>query len=229
MSSPTKKRKLNNRGGTAAAQPKGLEYFFSKPRQAESSRPAPLETDTPNSDSTRRTDEELARKLLAEYDLVVANGATEDGGSTKVKAADKGPAKVEKDDHAPEVLMLSSKKDNTDLTGESNATPERLGKTLALQSTGTGQDTVTSSMPLDESPLVFDPSRYVTQLQEHWAADGGNASYGLLTRCFVLVNATTSRTKIVDTLVNCLRVLIEADPSSLLPAVSSMRGAIGVS
>ncbi|OAQ93913.1 hypothetical protein VFPFJ_00021 [Purpureocillium lilacinum] len=104
MSSPTKKRKLNNRGGTAAAQPKGLEYFFSKPRQAENPRPAPLETDTPNSDSTRRTDEELARKLLAEYDLVVANGATEDGGSTKVKGADKGPAKVEKDD-----LLLGSR------------------------------------------------------------------------------------------------------------------------
>ncbi|KAK4077272.1 hypothetical protein Purlil1_12396 [Purpureocillium lilacinum] len=83
----------------------------------------------------------------------------------------------------------------------------------------TAEDTDTSSMPLDESPLIFDPSRYVTQLQEHWAADGGNASYGLLTRCFVLVNATTSRIKIVDTLDNFLRVLIEADPSSLLPAV----------
>ncbi|KAK8034265.1 DNA ligase I [Apiospora rasikravindrae] len=48
---------------------------------------------------------------------------------------------------------------------------------------------------------------------------GGDASYALLTRCFILINGTTSRIKIVDTLVNCLRVIIEADPSSLLPAV----------
>lgn len=44
-------------------------------------------------------------------------------------------------------------------------------------------------------------------------------SDALLTRCFVLVSGTSSRIKIVDTLVNCLRVIIEADPDSLLPAV----------
>jgi DNA ligase-1 len=40
-----------------------------------------------------------------------------------------------------------------------------------------------------------------------------------LTRCFILINSTTSRIKIVDTLVNLLRTIIEGDPSSLLPAV----------
>ncbi|PHH86062.1 hypothetical protein CDD83_10801 [Cordyceps sp. RAO-2017] len=91
--------------------------------------------------------------------------------------------------------------------------------TLTLQSADMAEDVVTSSIPLDEPPLTFDPLKYVSQLKEHWASEGGNASYALLTRCFVLVSATTSRIKIVDTLVNCLRVLIEGDPSSLLPAV----------
>lgn len=72
---------------------------------------------------------------------------------------------------------------------------------------------------MDESPLTFEPSRYIPQLQSAWAADGGDSSYALLVRCFVLVSGTQSRIKIVDTLVNCLRIFIEADPSSLLPAV----------
>jgi len=69
MSSPAKKRKLNNSSKTATAQPKGLEYFFSKQRQTEAPGPAPSETEAPGDDSEKLTDEELARKLQAEYDL----------------------------------------------------------------------------------------------------------------------------------------------------------------
>ena len=82
-------------------------------------------------------------------------------------------------------------------------------------------DMVSETIPFDESPLVFDPSKYIPQLKESWANDGGDASYALLTRCFVLVNGTQSRIKIVDALVNCIRLLIEADPESLLPMVRS--------
>jgi DNA ligase 1 len=92
--------------------------------------------------------------------------------------------------------------------------------TLSLQSIAASVDTISGSIPFDESPLTFEPEKYVPLLRDHWAKDGGNASYALLTRCFVLVNGTTSRIKIVDTFVNCLRVLIEGDPESLLPAVS---------
>lgn len=91
---------------------------------------------------------------------------------------------------------------------------------LSLQSASTAEDTITSSIPFDESPLKFRPSDYIPQLRQHWAADGGYASYALLTRCFILVNNTQSRIKIVDTLVNLVRLLVEADPDSLLPAVS---------
>ena len=104
--------------------------------------------------------------------------------------------------------------------------------TLSLQSTTTSKDTLTESIPLDESPLTFDPAQYIPQLKQHWASEGegegegGSATYALLTRCFVLVSGTTSRIKIVDTLVNCLRLLIEGDPDSLLPAVSQGRPAL---
>ncbi|KAL4764416.1 putative DNA ligase I [Aspergillus foveolatus] len=90
---------------------------------------------------------------------------------------------------------------------------------LSLQSSTGTEDTISLSVPFDQSPLVFDSSTYARELKAHWSAEGGNASYALLTRAFVLANSTTSRIKIVDTLVNFLRVLIEGDPSSVLPAV----------
>ncbi|KAJ6440977.1 DNA ligase, ATP-dependent [Purpureocillium lavendulum] len=217
MSSPAKKRKLNNGNKTAAAQPKGLEYFFSKQRQNDAPEPAPVETEAPDGHSTELTDEELARKLQAEYDLENANEAST-SGTVQVEATD-GPENVGKTEESAEDTKPASAKQAVDLPTISKPAPDRAGTTLTLQSTGTAEDAVTSSIPLDESPLAFEPSKYVSQLQQHWATDGGNASYGLLTRCFVLVSATTSRIKIVDTLVNCLRILIEGDPSSLLPAV----------
>ena len=91
--------------------------------------------------------------------------------------------------------------------------------TLSLQSGDADEDTVSQTMPFDETPLVFDPQKYVPELQKSWAEHGGSASYALLARAFVLVNGTQSRIKIVDTLVNLLRTIIECDPSSLLPAV----------
>lgn len=95
-----------------------------------------------------------------------------------------------------------------------------MGKnTLSLQSMADAEESISATMPLDESPLTFEPAKYIPDLQNAWAAEGGNASYALLTRCFVLVGGTTKRIKTVDTLVNCVRLLIEADPASLLPAV----------
>jgi DNA ligase-1 len=81
------------------------------------------------------------------------------------------------------------------------------------------EDSIAATLPFDENPLTFTPSKYIPDLQNHWASDQGHVSYALLTRCFVLVNATSSRIKIVDTLVNMLRTIIESDSDSLLPAV----------
>lgn len=90
---------------------------------------------------------------------------------------------------------------------------------LSLQSMAEAEETASATIPLDESPLTFEPSKYMPALKKAWATEGGDASYALLTRCFVIVGGTTKRIKTVDSLVNCVRLLIEADPSSLLPAV----------
>jgi DNA ligase-1 len=217
MTSPAKKRKLNN-GGNTGSPAKGLEYFFSKQRQNETAPvsegvedKSELLTGNDGKGSLEMTDEELARKLQAEWDKEAAEStgdattAQENITSTsKLRPAD-GPGLA-----APDVSQASA-----------SAQRPQKNKTLTLQSAGNADDIITSSIPLDESPLTFDASKYVAELQKHWASEDGNASYALLTRCFVLASATTSRIKIVDTMTNCLRILIEGDPSSLLPAVSS--------
>lgn len=216
MSSPSKKRKLNNGGKQSGGQPKSLEFFFAKQRQnnadpGTSSNPTIGTADVP---STELTDEELARKLQAEWDQEVEDGSKI--GSEKTRSASPslnpvigGPAPSSQTD-VESVVKVESKVSSS------------LAKTLTLQSTGTAEDAITTSIPLDEPPLIFEPSKYLSSLKEHWAAEDGNASYALLTRCFFLVSGTASRIKIVDTLVNCLRLLIEGDPESLLPAVSCL-------
>ena len=92
-------------------------------------------------------------------------------------------------------------------------------ETLSLQSATAEQDTKSNNIPFDESCLTFNPQNYISDLKRDWAAQGGSATYSLLTQCFILVSSTQSRIKIVNILVNFVRTLIEADPDSLLPAV----------
>ncbi|CAK7239547.1 MAG: hypothetical protein STHCBS139747_000978 [Sporothrix thermara] len=230
MPSPTKKRKLNAENAKST-QPRGLEYFFSKQRENGSPSVLAAPQSPPKTDgaadsadvgAVKMTDEELARKLQAEWDeesrreqqgipdLSATEGITSTGSKTDAGAKEAALEDVE--ENVPPALLLASK------------------NTLSLQSVTTAEDLVANTIPLDESPLVFEPAKYIPALQRQWAAaaassngggagGGGAASYALLTRCFVLVSATQSRIKIVDTLVNCLRLLIEADPASLLPAV----------
>jgi DNA ligase-1 len=221
MPSPTKKRKLNN--GTQSAVPtRGLEYFFSKQRQSGSAASKTPEAQDKN-ETTRDapenlTDEELARKLQAEWDQEVANERQANQTGTRSTPSEHNGSGSR--DESPAVSELKPPKALPTMPKPS-ASGDPKKPTLGLQSAGMAEDTVSTSIPLDESPLTFEPSKYIPQLKEHWASEGGNASYALLTRCFVLISGTTSRIKIVDTLVNCLRVLIEGDPTSLLPAVSS--------
>ncbi|CAK7270613.1 hypothetical protein SEPCBS57363_004191 [Sporothrix epigloea] len=209
MPSPTKKRKLDTESGKST-QPRGLEYFFSKQRNngGSSSSSAPHSpqvtagTSKTDADAVEMTDEELARKLQAEWDE--ENRREQQGSNLPVTTVASVHEAVEK---AVPLALLPAK-----------------NNTLSLQSVATAEDLLATTIPLEESPLLFEPTKYTTVLQKQWAAassgsGSGGASYAFLTRCFVLVNATQSRIKIVDTLVNCLRILIEADPASLLPAV----------
>ena len=218
MSSPAKKRKLNGGGKAAGGQSKGLEFFFAKQRQTQ-----PQRTDTSSrtepTASAELTDEEFARKLQAEFDQEGQSAAISGEDTTTNSEIPLSESQNNASQHLPSLPPVESLPAKIDHAASSQQ-ENKSGSTLALQSTGVAEDMVTNSIPLDEPPLTFEPSKYVTALRSHWASEGGNASYALLTRCFVLVSGTTSRIKIVDTLVNCLRILIEGDASSLLPAVS---------
>lgn len=215
MSSPAKKRKLNS-NSTTSSPAKGLEYFFTKQRQGghaggteDTNGKDESAVKSSNPESALLTDEELARKLQAEWDREAAEGRGVDAVPTQ--ADDVPDTRVDSiEDQKPQFAVQLPQQDQKP-------------KTLTLQSAGNADDTTTSSIPLDESPLSFRPSRYIPELQKHWESEAGDASYALLTRCFVLASATNSRIKIVDTMTNCLRLLIEGDPTSLLPAVSRRR------
>ncbi|KAI1451735.1 ATP-dependent DNA ligase [Annulohypoxylon moriforme] len=217
MPSPTKKRKLNTGSSKSSGLPsRGLEYFFSKQKQnnnpEKNEQEAKQTNDFPSAqDESHMTDEELARKLQAEW-----NNETEIAGRASGSPA---PPTVS-NSVTPSITESSQTPRESPNPVSEVAKVDNKGKsTLSLQSVSASVDSVSETIPFDESPLIFDPAEYVPKLRDHWTRDGGDASYALLTRCFVLVNGTSSRIKIVDTLVNCLRVLIEADPESLLPAV----------
>lgn len=139
---------------------------------------------------------------------------TKNGAAWNFMKKQESPKKHESPYEKPETSLSKSQ-----LPIPSNPFAGKPRDTLSLQSGGADEDTVSQTIPFDESPLVFDPQKYVPDLKASWAEYGGGASYALLARAFVLVNGTQSRIKIVDTLVNLLRTIIEGDPSSLLPAV----------
>ena len=222
MESPAKRRKKND-AKSSPLPARSLDYFFGKqaakasqpPSQEQKNGDANVVKSTDNSDDCL-TDEALARKLQEQWqeeDRKVqskTNGTHEQQPSTAEEAGERDGQQIEDFAAAvPEASGPSTPLGN--LSGQNSV--------LSLQSTASAEDTVTLTIPFDESTLTFEPGKYVPDLQKHWSSEGGDASYALLTRCFVLVNSTQSRIKIVDTLVNCLRTIIEGDPSSLLPAV----------
>jgi DNA ligase-1 len=239
MVSPAKRRKLNDSKTKSSTPIRSLDYFFGK--QKKDAEPSTSSENPPSTEADQElTDEQLARKLQAEWDKDVAGPQSRSSheGNTATYIPNKesfSPAQIEANNITPEV-PIQDEQEVEDLYGlEELAAPKpknsddnpkampgsRPGSqhTLSLQSAGSLEDTVTASIPFDETPLTFDPSKYIPQLRKHWASESGNASYALLTRCFVLVNSTQSRIKIVDTLVNMLRTIIEGDPNSLLPTV----------
>ena len=241
MSTPTKRRKPNSYKSSPGAVG-SLDSFFSKKKKDE----APLAqndatgrgitsattssgTDVAAPDSNL-TDEELARRLQTEWDeqdrgrdqiSLNDSSATNDKSRSRHHGSEDGKAAGEAVDRLrtrmngaePPELPKSPTKHNKAGVGSKK-------DTLALQSSASAEDSISSTVCFDENPLTFDPSKYLSELKMHWNSQGGDASYGLLTRCFVLVNSTQSRIKIVDTLVNFLRTMIEGNPDSILSAVS---------
>lgn len=240
MSTPNKRRKKNDHQASPRAV-RSLDYFFGKQKGEDDAKTvdAVRNDDRRNGLATGRTgvaaeeevltDEQLARKLQAEYDAenhtsqsgttsgVVHDDDTSSNTPTDVKLTERSADLLS---HVDEAATQADTPDPADLMPE-NTTFVALGEkaTLSLQSTTAGEDTISYAIPFDESPLTFDPQKYIPDLRRQWDPEGGNPTYAILTHCFVLVNSTQSRIKIVDTLVNLLRTIIEGDPESLLPAV----------
>jgi len=238
MTTPTKRRKKNDH--QSSPQTVGsLDFFFSKQKATKeldshasngNSVVTPRdwqESTTEDQSAQSLTDEELARKLQlewAEQDRTAgstANGARNEGLRTNDTISNGGielHGQLPEQDEILRIPGVSTSAKGVDSSSQAKVNPVKKD-TLSLQSAASAEDAVSTIIPFDENPLTFDPSKYIPDLKKLWAAEGGEASYGLLTRCFVLVNSTQSRIKIVDTLVNFLRTIIESDPESLLPAV----------
>ncbi len=231
MSTPNKRRKKNDHQSSPAAV-RSLDFFFGKQQGKEAKvDEAPQNTGVQEHavngvepDDAVLTDEQLARKLQAEWDAQDRAQGSE--GGERLANGDEEPdldAAKDPPDNANDTVTdgehLKDVPDVVEQKTRSNAF-SALGKksTLSLQSATADEDTTSHHIPFDESPLTFDPQKYIPDLKKQWAAEGG-ATYALLTHCFVLVNSTQSRIKIVDTLVNLIRTIIEGDPESLLPAV----------
>ncbi|KAJ4365710.1 hypothetical protein N0V83_008330 [Neocucurbitaria cava] len=216
---PSKRRKKNDGSGQPV---RSLDYFFAK----QTAKATSTQTTTNTRDGVARveqdtanlTDEELARKLQEQWDKEDQHHGQGGGpaSSDELYEEPKKPAVNCSSNGDIEGVKIP---ESVVLAKSPKATASKQNNTLSLQSTASEEDTITANIPFDQSPLEFDPSTYIPDLQKHWVTDGGQATYALLTRCFVLVNSTSSRIKIVDTLVNLLRTIIEGDPSSLLPAV----------
>jgi DNA ligase 1 len=227
MSTPNKRRKKNDH--QASPQPlRGLDYFFGKQQAKQGETEEPTVANG-NEEHTavegggnvdgELTDEQLARKLQAEWDE--QDRAHRNGEAT--------PGEGERETETEDVPANRPGGDGAEEHTKPDAIPERpannafaaLGKkhTLSLQSATAEDDPTSYTIPFDQSPRTFDPRDYIPDLKKQWASEGGVATYAILTHCFVLVNRTQSRIKIVDTLVNFVRTLIEGDAASLLPAV----------
>ena len=227
MSSPAKKRKTND----YKASPKtvrSLDYFFGKQKKEsatvedEKNHCNNLGSSPKQVDEKELTDEQLARKLQAQWDEEdhAALVATPSQLTSTFPKNERTTREGSVEDEGSTLDENSTSKGATANEAIKEARPQEFAKnTLSLQSVSAKEDTISTSIPFDESPLTFDPDKYIPDLKEQWVGEGGTATYALLIRCFVLVNSTQSRIKIVDTLVNLLRTIILSDPESLLPAV----------
>ncbi|TKA27915.1 hypothetical protein B0A50_03980 [Salinomyces thailandicus] len=236
MSTPTKRRKKNDY--QASPQPaRSLDFFFGKQRAKEEKTGPPTAANGVIEHGEHKdisgntfededlTDEQLAWRLQMQWDEEDRNQTTRP--EAPVATVDDGESHIDEDKSPPDAEDAGT----LEGTLEEQIAEEKklklgnafsgLGKkdTLSLQSATADEDTTSYNIPFDQSPLSFDPQQYLPDLQKQWAVEGGLATYALLTHCFVRVNSTQSRIKIVDTLVNLIRVLIEGDPGSLLPAV----------
>ena len=218
---PAKKRKKNPPSSSTPYKGKTLDHFFGK--KASAPQPAAPANDSEKTDrpGLPLTDEEFARKLAREWGDV--DQAVAENGSASAHAGTKRRRSSSQERTDFELArQVDAKEPDEDEGGEQETSARALQYSSPKETVGVlvlseeGISKITEAIPLDSDPLTFNPDDY-QHIASKWP--NGRATYGLLTRAFVLVNATKSRIKIVDTLVNLLRLLMRLDPESLLPAV----------
>src|ERR1700744_4626325 len=162
MESPAKRRKKNDSKHSAVTH-RNLDFFFRKQSNKEqdvTNGPADNgreETHKPSPSEQHLTDEELARKLQEEW----ANEDKRDSPRYD-SAGDMSSGKQEDTEHKVEKdrnkFVAAAPKDNPPFEPQqtANATVKRV---LGLQSTASEEDTITLTVPFDQSPLTFDPSQ----------------------------------------------------------------------
>ena len=231
MTTPNKRRKVNDFQSSPRAV-KGLDFFFNK-QNAAAQNDTPISVQSSNgtmehqnpdgeqNDGQPISDEEVARRLQEEWNK--EEQAPSHWGSQPLNhsapANGDSQSYVDLESSGARNSSVATHINDQHTKAEDSKEPTSSHNTLSLQSAASIDDTISSSIPFDENPLAFEPAKYLTGLRQAWDKQGGCATYALLTRCFVLVNSTQSRIKIVDTLVNFLRTIIEGDPESLLPSV----------
>ena len=230
MSSPIKRRKKNDYQSGPSG--KNLDFFFAKQKETNQA----TVTDIPSATVSQSdfgpgiaeaglslTDEEVAKKLHEELNGVNLENSSQ--APTEVRSEERVNEKQAHLETSPCIdgARESPKAELSDAGAHRRiglTSPTKVAKeTLSLQSTVAEQNNKSINIPFDESCLTFNPQNYVLDLHREWATQGGDATYALLTQCFILVSSTQSRIKIVNILVNFVRTLIEGDPGSLLPAV----------
>lgn len=236
MASPTKRRKKNDGTAMPEVGARNLDFFFKKKcAGAETTGKKVADVgqkeggvsggaNSKNRDG-KFTDEELARRLHEEWNGAESVGAVSEDLALRDKNRSSdgikiGPASTaeegspsEKDDTKSDVKPPIA----SDETPKSNVP-------VSLASPSLDADKAHSDLPLDQDPLTFDPELYGDLIHSF---PNSKATYALLTRGFVLITSTRSRIKIVDTIVNLLRVIIRHDPASLLSAVWLSTNSIG--
>ena len=231
MNSPTKRRKLNG-NATTTKPAHSLDFFFGKHANnsggvTQTAPSGPLEE---SPDISRAaiplSDEQLARQLQHEWNRIDQDASLE----SRLEPGEQPESSVQSNRLSDVRNKAATGIENDAAEGRSSVAAGDVAisnldeatqkNTLSLQTATATEDEISITIPFDQSPLTFDPADYLSGLWKQWAGEGGSVTYALLTRCFVLINSTQSRIKIVDTLVNLLRTIIEGDPESLLPAVS---------
>jgi len=210
--SPPKKRRTEIRPAN-----RGIDFFFKKQLQRTK---APKTEDNgvdgnrlfarDEEDELRRRrqqeeeDEELARQLQDIED----NYEAADAESAKGLSAEDAVPERDEANGTPNASATTAKPPREDKIRFTNL------ELSSANSASTLEDIY--AIPLDKEPLQFNP---VTDASTASTWSTGRTPYAFLTHAFILINSTRSRLKIVDCLVNTLRVVTYHDPTSLLPLV----------